>query len=370
MTLGFYQLFPRKAEKFSWKLSYSHFMKKLFSYLKIDGYFLLFIFLMNYIVAIKSRLPARSENWELILTPEAPVIGTLGSIIIFLIIRGVASKDLFRADTFNGYSLLKTIGFTTILYLLFTNFISFVIAFAFGNIERNFTLDIILSVNFERVTDVVLFGGIYLAFTYYKEGIMTQKLLLTSEEALSEEKIQRLKAQLNPHFLFNNLNVLDQLIDEDQEAASDFLNDFADLYRRSLVHADKKLIPLEEELAFIQDYFKIMNHKYADCYTLEIVKDSSRSSSVPPYSLQMLVENAFEHNLGTSTNPVHITVRIKGEATVMNNKVAGSNKRRKSGRGLENLVNQFALLTDASIQIVDTKETYKVILPLINQSHV
>src|SRR5690606_35464442 len=110
-------------------------------------------------------------------------------------------------------------------------------------------------------------------------------------QQLAELKIQQLKAQLNPHFVFNSLNTLDELISDDPHQASDYLHHFADLYRISLKNADQQLIGLADELAFSEHYFSLMQVRFGNGYRLDITKPTVTSTAkIPPFTLQVLLE--------------------------------------------------------------------------------
>jgi hypothetical protein len=188
------------------------------------------------------------------------------------------------------------------------------------------------------------------------------------EKVLASSKIQQLKAQLNPHFLFNNLNTLDQLIEEDRDKASHFLHHFSELYRYSLITSEKKLVPLKEEIQFTKSYFKLMEEKYLGCYFLEINQNNKTAETlIPPFCLQVLIENAIEHNLGVLKNPVHITISINQNIQVTNNKIKKQHVKKTSGRALKNLSTQFTLLGSNDIKIEENDLHFKVILPFINK---
>jgi len=164
--------------------------------------------------------------------------------------------------------------------------------------------------------------------------------------------------------LFNNLNVLDQLIEEDKDKASEFLNEFADLYRFVLQATEKKLIPISEELAFAEQYFKLIKYKYGDAYQLKIESLNSNGFIVP-LTLQLLIENAFKHNLGTEKNPVCINVITDKNIEVTNNCIPKQNIKPVSGKALNNIKEQYKLLADIPIEVQQSDNTFSVIIPII-----
>lgn len=181
-----------------------------------------------------------------------------------------------------------------------------------------------------------------------------------------ESQLSKLKAQLDPHFLFNNLNVLDQLIEEDREKASRFLHDFSEIYRYVLKSSDRKQVPLVEELDFAARYFRLMQQKYGEAYLLQVSGVPVENAFLPPLSLQLLIENAIEHNLGTESVPVSIELMVDNHTiTVKNTLRPKKSPKLHGGRALENLKAQYQLFgTDLPV-IKKSEDNFEIQLPLI-----
>lgn len=340
-------------------------MKRLFNYLQINGYFTLFIFIVSYILVIESRVKSSLSVFQ-IFQPDAPIGQFFTAMLMILVIRVTIDKlgKQQEANTIRTY--IKYFIASFIIYLAISNLFGLLIAAAFGTIERNFNSYTLINVNISKSVQFILFGSIYLVYLYAKENKNYREKITGYDEALSASKIEQLKAQLNPHFLFNNLNTLDQLIEEDQHKASDFLNHFSELYRYSLRTTGKKLVSILEEIEFVTSYFKLMEHKYAGYYTLDIRQSGMQEDGqVPPFCLQVLVENAIEHNLGTKANPVNIKINISDNIEVSNNRIAKQYKRKTNGVALKNLTSQYQLLGAMNISISETDDHFMVTLPII-----
>jgi sensor histidine kinase YesM len=351
-------------------------MKKLMQYIGIDRYFLMSMFGLCYLLTIQARLNGEALTWML-LTPDGPIGMLLGSLVIFVIVK--TSKGMLDSNTLSlfkaapsqqqAHSRYRYAGYfllSLIIYIAVSNVFSLLIALLFNTYERNFNFDTLLLVNVERMVEYILFAGIYLAYLYAKDVNDYKQQISQYNQRLSQNKIQQLKAQLNPHFLFNSLNTLDELIYDSQDRASAFLNDFAELYRYSMVTSDKKLVTIEQELEFVSRFFKLIDIKYPQCYTLTIEEKTKPTTGfIPPFCIQLLVENAIEHNMGSPTNQVHIKLELTGRILVSNNKVTQKNKRNSSGRALENLSEQFKLLGAAPIKVEQDQHQFSVILPII-----
>ncbi|WP_426483175.1 sensor histidine kinase [Chryseobacterium sp. R2ACT005] len=338
-------------------------MKTIVKRINQNRYFLLFILLFAYVQSIHTRIGIRRTLDWYIFTPEAAVVTLISACILFFVIDFFI-KNWQKSSTFSITEILKIFSSSLLTYLVVMKIIGFLIAFAFGKIEKNFNQEVVILSTFSDLIGGFIYGSFFLAYRYYKKNTDYQKQLALYDHALSESKINQLKAQLNPHFLFNNLNILDQLIEEDKRKASDFLNEFAEIYRYVLDVSDKKLVAVEEELAFAEKYFNLIQYKYGNAYSLEINHIRSPGNIIP-LSLQLLLENAVQHNLGTLTNPVVVTINLDQTITVSNNVIPKRNSKKTSGRALNNLKEQYTLLTDRQVEILKTETGFSVTLPII-----
>ncbi|MEJ5103715.1 sensor histidine kinase [Chryseobacterium sp. MYb328] len=338
-------------------------MKTILKQISQNRYFLLFILLFAYIQSIHVRVTVRRTLNRYIFTPEAAVATFISACILFFVID-IFIKKWQRSSKFRGREIFKIFTSSLLVYLLVMNMIGFMISLTFGTIEKNFNRETFIFTSFSDLIDGFVYGSFFLAYRYYKKNVVYQKQLLLYEQALSDSKINQLKTQLNPHFLFNNLNVLDQLIEEDRQKASDFLNEFAEIYRYVLDVSDKKLISVQEELAFAEKYFSLIRSKYGNAYMLQTDYENITGNTVP-LSLQLLLENAVQHNLGSSSHPVLITVHVGKNITVTNNRIPKRSIKKISGRALNNLIEQYSVFTDQPLEIVKTETEFTIIIPII-----
>lgn len=339
-------------------------MKRLRNILHSNWRFLLFILVFAYIQSVHTRIVIRNVINAYVFTPESAIATLISVSILFLIILFFI-KRWQKSEGFNTRALLKIFGASLITYLVILKVFGLVIALAFGNLERNFNRDTLTLSTVSHLLDGLIYGSFFLAYYYYHQNKKKQSQLVAYNHALSESKINQLKTQLNPHFLFNNLNVLDQLIEEDKNKASDFLNEFAEIYRYVLQATDKKLVTIAEELAFAAHYFKLIQHKYGNAYQL-MIENPNMSGYIVPLSLQLLIENAIQHNLGTSTNPVYINITPAEGLSISNNCIPKRNAKLTSGRALSNLNEQYQLLASKPIAIQKDDQRFTVIIPIIN----
>lgn len=333
-----------------------------------NRYFLLFILLFAYVQSIYIRIIIRQQINAYIFTPDAAIATLITSGVLFVIMHFFIKK-WNKSETLSIRVLFKIFGASIFVYLLATNTFGLLIAFLFDKIEQNFnqrTFNLSLLSNF---LDSLVYGVFFLAYYYYLINKKHQKKIAIYNKAMTESKINQLKTQLNPHFLFNNLNILDQLIEEDKDKASDFLNEFAEIYRYVLQSTDKELVHIADEINFVQQYFKLIQHKYNDAYQLQI-EGKGKNGFIVPLTLQLLVENAVQHNLGTKGSPVCIQIKIDENIVASNNVNLKSVSKTASGRALKNLKEQYTLLSDTPIQIHQTEHYFSVEVPIIHNKNV
>ena len=338
-------------------------MKNVTEKLKHNRFFLLFVLLFAYAESIQGRIWVRGEISWYTFTPESAAFKLLSFIILIVIISFFLKKSN-QSDKFSAKGAFKIFASSLIVYLFFMKGTGFLIALVFGNIERNFNSQTLVLSTFSDLMDGFIYGSFFLAYHYYNKNKIHSEELATYNQALALSKINQLKAQLNPHFLFNNLNVLDQLIEEDKHTASNFLNEFAEIYRYVLQVSDKHVIPISDELSFAKKYFSMMKHKYGTAYLLE-TDITNTVGNIVPLTLQLLLENAVQHNLGTGEKPIIIKITLNESLTVSNNIMPKHRVKLTEARALNNLKEQYALLSNRQIEIEKTDKNFSIKIPLI-----
>lgn len=176
----------------------------------------------------------------------------------------------------------------------------------------------------------------------------------------------QLQAQLNPHFLFNNLSVLKSMITYEPEAAVQFTQNFTDVYRYVLQSKDKTTVKLADELDFIQAYVAL--HKERMGSALMVTTDIDNEilkREIPPMALQQLVENALKHNKALKDAPLLITIKARPETVIVSNTVNLKETTYSEKTGLKNLVERYALLTGDKVDIRQGNDVFEVEIPLL-----
>ena len=196
-----------------------------------------------------------------------------------------------------------------------------------------------------------------------KKEVVEQKLIAKSANA----QFESLKNQLDPHFLFNSLNVLTALIDENPEQAQKFTTSMSKIYRYVLEQKDKEMVKVEDEIEFAKIYCNLLKTRFEDSvdFTFDINNDDLQKFVVP-LSLQLLLENCIKHNFATSSKPLNIRIFIEGKfLSIENNIQVREQLKESAGIGLANIVQRYALLTKDNVFIEKTEQTFKVKIPIL-----
>ncbi|MGB3150345.1 MAG: 2TM domain-containing protein [Maribacter sp.] len=215
----------------------------------------------------------------------------------------------------------------------------------------------------------VLVSAIIHAFYFYKAlqdtKVKEQKIIAGSASA----KFDALKNQLDPHFLFNSLNVLTSLIDEDPDQAQKFTTSLSKVYRYVLEQKNKDLVSVDEELQFARTYVKLLKMRFEDSIVLDIPeKAMDPEAKIVPLSLQLLLENAVKHNVVTSSKPLHIRIYEEGGLLkVANNLQEKQVVKKSSGVGLQNIKQRYDLLSNRNMGIFNDGKNFMVQLPMLTQ---
>lgn len=213
-----------------------------------------------------------------------------------------------------------------------------------------------------------------LFFYFFVEREKSQKIfqaeLIRSAQLQKENfqaQLQHLKNQINPHFLFNSLNVLASLIKKDQDKAIVFVSRLSEVYRAFINFSDKQLIPLENELELTKSYIYLLTTRFGSNIKFDVdVNTKYLGFQLPPGSLQMLVENAVKHNGSTIRNPLTVSIYTNDENLVVRNNVRPLKQQAKStGSGLLNIKKRYRYLSDQEVELIKSDTEFTVKLPLL-----
>jgi len=196
-----------------------------------------------------------------------------------------------------------------------------------------------------------------------RKEVVEQKLIAKSANA----QFESLKNQLDPHFLFNSLNVLSSLIDENPAQAQKFTASMSKIYRYVLEQKDKELVTVEDEIEFAKTYCDLLKTRFEDSvdFIFDVKKEDYRRYVVP-LSLQLLLENCIKHNFATSSKPLVIKIFSDNDMLcIENNLQAREQMKESAGIGLANIVQRYALLTKKNVFIEKSEDYFKVKVPIL-----
>ena len=212
------------------------------------------------------------------------------------------------------------------------------------------------------------------SFLHAKAFMTNWKIAMTQESTKQEivaktetAKFESLKSQLDPHFLFNSLNVLTSLIGENPYKAEKFTTKLSKIYRYVLEQRNKDLIPVLEEIKFANTYMELLGMRFEDAVKFEIPSSiTNKNLKIVPLSLQLLLENAVKHNVVSSSKPLTIRIYEQDNYLIIENNI---NPKQAIGQGtkvgLRNIADRYGLITDKNVIIENNNKIFKVSLPLL-----
>tara|TARA_R110002049_G_scaffold609_3_gene3421 strand:+ start:1733 stop:3094 length:1362 start_codon:yes stop_codon:yes gene_type:complete len=192
----------------------------------------------------------------------------------------------------------------------------------------------------------------------------TQQQIVAKTETA---KFESLKNQLDPHFLFNSLNVLTSLIGENPNQAEKFTTKLSKVYRYVLEQRNKDLVPISEELKFAKTYMELLGMRFEEAVKFNIPDEISNNElKIVPLSLQLLLENAVKHNVVSTSKPLTINIYEEDNYLIIENNINPKEAIGKSTKvGLQNIADRYGLITQKGVKIENNNKTFKVSLPLL-----
>lgn len=207
------------------------------------------------------------------------------------------------------------------------------------------------------------------AFHFYKvyqeNKIKQQQIIAGTASA----KFETLKNQIDPHFLFNSLNVLSSLIEENPDNAQKFTTSLSKIYRYVLEQKDKELISIEEELSFAKTYMNLLKMRFENSLFYELPETPiNPDAKVVPLSLQLLLENTVKHNVVSEQKPLHIRIFIEGDYLCIQNDLQKKEVLQdRAGVGLQNIISRYDIITRRKVLILNHDKTFTVKIPMLTK---
>lgn len=215
------------------------------------------------------------------------------------------------------------------------------------------------------VVVTLLVHAFYFYKRYQENRVKQEKIIAGTASA----KFETLKNQIDPHFLFNSLNVLSSLIEEDPESAQRFTTSLSKVYRYVLEQRDKELVSVQEELAFAKTYMNLLKMRFENSIFFELPETLPETEAkVVPLSLQLLLENTIKHNIVSQQKPLKIKIYEEEDYLIVQNdfrkkEVLGTRK----GVGLQNIISRYAIITNRRVVVEQTENYFTVKLPILTK---
>jgi len=218
-----------------------------------------------------------------------------------------------------------------------------------------------------NVVCVVFVSHAYETVLLIKDRESDALTMARGERIRAEAELLALRRQIDPHFIFNCLNTLQHLVTTDPPRAATFVRDFAGVTRYLLSTSNEHTVTLGEEIDLTQRYASLLSIRFGDAFRLELIDEGAdRSATLPPTSLQLLVENAAKHNAFHAERPLVVELALRpGEVVVTNTRVPREDARvGGAALGLENLAERVRLCTHRPLVIEETLQRFRVTVPL------
>ena len=212
---------------------------------------------------------------------------------------------------------------------------------------------------------LLCFYAFYIYKAYSDSKVKEQKIIAGTASA----QFESLKNQIDPHFLFNSLNVLSSLIEENPDNAQRFTTSLSKIYRYVLEQKDKELVSVSEELTFAKTYMNLLKMRFENSITYDIPTDfNNEDAKVVPLSLQLLLENTIKHNVVSEQKPLHIKIYIENNYLIVENNLQKKEVLQdRRGVGLQNIVNRYGLISERKMLIEESATFFKVKIPILTK---
>ncbi|WP_137090015.1 sensor histidine kinase [Mangrovivirga cuniculi] len=257
------------------------------------------------------------------------------------------------------------IGHSLITFVLVT--VIFEVTALFGITISNYKTTVLIAIGITLVMTLILYARQFL-LAWRQAAIDSERM----QKEIMTAKFETLKNQVNPHFLFNSLNTLTNLVFENQNTAAKFIKKLSEVYRYVLEVKDKELVKLKEEMNFVRSYVFLQQIRHEDALFINenlLGLEESSNIMIPPLTLQLLTENAIKHNVLSSESPLTIDIYIKDERIIVENNLQIKNtiNENNTGVGIENIKSRYKYLSSDAIEITKDQNTFSVSLPLIKK---
>lgn len=337
------------------------------------AYYVFTAFIIATILLVEDVLEGEHDYYQLLLDfiADIPVFSLLIffiSIFSYYIIRFLNKSHPWEKARWKRFIL--EIGIVVLLVLALT--------IAGSYLVRNFDImprDVDDDFGFEILALIMFFIGTFMVFSFHEFMMLSSdKQYLEYKAGMLEKqnymiKYEALKSQINPHFLFNSLNVLSSLIYQDTAKSDLFIKKFSEVFRYVLELNQEKLVEVKSELKFLDSYFFLQKIRYGDSLVIKkTVAADALNMYIPPLTLQLVVENAIKHNVISKEQKLTITIENDAdELVVRNNYQHRGNLNESTGIGQKNLTEKYQLIDGRRPRFYVENDENIVKLPIIKE---
>jgi sensor histidine kinase YesM len=299
-------------------------------------------------------------------------LGTISLITLFVWEASRVIEKRFKKLIIGPKNKIKSLIWFFGTGTVITTFITFAIVFFVSMVLHNHSFNetiipLKLNLIYAWLANLLfhLLNAIKIYFIEYKTKWMEAEELKRMQ---AQAELQLVKSQINPHFLFNNLNVLSALVMKKNDEANRFIEEFSKVYRYILTNHDNELVNIKTELDFIKPYIFLLQKRFSDGLEVTVnVPQLYEGFYIIPASLQMLIENAIKHNVVSKNKPLHIDVHINGNNTIVvsNNLQLRESVEGSTKIGLANIIKRYWLVSGKHVEVKEDKTDFIVTLPLL-----
>ncbi len=213
----------------------------------------------------------------------------------------------------------------------------------------------------------VVFCVLFYQFLYFSITRSAEQKAFKEEIGKQTEKYENLRRQLSPHFLFNNLNVLTALIEENPQRAVRFSESLGNIYRHFLSQENEDVVSLQNALSFSKDYLELLKYRYEEAFQYVLPTKEVSNAYIIPLALQQVIENTIKHNEVSKEKPLFVSIAIQNNYIIIQNTKQLKTQFENSKRtGIENIKTRYAFFTDEKVIVEDAESTFTIQLPLLN----
>lgn len=270
------------------------------------------------------------------------------------------SKSLFR-------DFLILIFLIPLDSFVITAFFNFVLGVGYTGGEASKDYDFVMGFLSSFITQTFV-AMTCIGYFYLNLINKTKEKLRQAQQAKTAMELKTLQQNIEPHFLFNNLNVLSSLIEKNPQTANEFLNKLAELYRYILKTQNAEVVSVRDELDFARNYTQLIEQRFGAAYNFDWTVPTAKINGqmIVPAALQGLLENAVKHNAGNQKEPLQIRIELNEKFLLVENALRPKSQTRPtSGSGLRNLTARYEFLTEQPVEIARGENVFKVKLPLL-----